>query len=152
MLFIDLPQAHQMALTPETATEAPPPVDEPRAESLATASPNTLRLDPFAWLAEAAGQEDGERWWEQMVEERRRVDGYRGHGRLGGLLPQSNRRLCCPLHDWSRRPAYPSWPLTRRFGCHRRPFGVSNLWQHWPCDCGRHFHHGTTTSQHRDRT
>ena len=42
--------------------------------------------DPLGWLAAAAGYSDGERWWEQMVEQRR--DGAElfrgdpgGHGR-----------------------------------------------------------------------
>lgn len=30
-----------------------------------------IREDPLNWLARAAGQEDGERWWEQLVEHRR---------------------------------------------------------------------------------
>ena len=34
-----------------------------------TAQP-TLREDPLLWLARAAGYTDGERWWEQLVEER----------------------------------------------------------------------------------
>ena len=42
--FIDLPQTHQMAMDQE---REPGP-------------------DPFAQLAEAAGFEDGERWWESL--------------------------------------------------------------------------------------
>lgn len=30
-----------------------------------------MREDPLNWLARAAGQQDGERWWEQLVEHRR---------------------------------------------------------------------------------
>src|SRR5262249_23976919 len=30
-----------------------------------------MRRDPLQWLAEAAGQSDGERWWESMIEHRR---------------------------------------------------------------------------------
>jgi hypothetical protein len=52
--FMDLPQAHWMAL--------PPPGDEPSLEPPA---------DPIALLAEAAGYSDGERWWEHAVEQRR---------------------------------------------------------------------------------
>ena len=50
--FIDLPQAHALALEPE-ATEDDAP-----------------RHDPLGALAEAAGFEDGEAWWNQQVEER----------------------------------------------------------------------------------
>lgn len=54
--FIDLPQTHQMAMDQER---------EP--------SP-----DPFAQLAEAAGFEDGERWWESLVEQRRGAEVFEG--------------------------------------------------------------------------
>ena len=50
--FIDLPQAHELA----TEREAEPD-DAPRQ-------------DPLGALAEAAGFEDGEAWWNQQVEER----------------------------------------------------------------------------------
>ncbi len=33
--------------------------------------PFHIREDPLNWLARAAGQSDGERWWEQLVEHRR---------------------------------------------------------------------------------
>jgi hypothetical protein len=35
------------------------------------ADPIHVREDPLSWLARAAGQTDGERWWEQLVEHRR---------------------------------------------------------------------------------
>ena len=37
----------------------------------AEAEPAEIREDPLNWLARAAGQTDGERWWEQLVEHRR---------------------------------------------------------------------------------
>ncbi len=63
--FIDLPQAHRLAL-PE-ASEAPEEQEE--AEATQTALP-TLRHDPLAVVARTAGFADGERWWERLVEER----------------------------------------------------------------------------------
>ncbi len=76
--FIDLPAAHSLALRaagpesadpeppgPESAGPGPGPAD-PAAESAATA----LRVDPLAVLAETAGYEDAERWWEDAVEHR----------------------------------------------------------------------------------
>jgi hypothetical protein len=33
--------------------------------------PEHIREDPLNWLARAAGESDGERWWEQLVEHRR---------------------------------------------------------------------------------
>ena len=89
--FMDLPQAHQMALTPsipfapdaEPAEVAPsdpdhsdandpgsPENDEPLTPEHLTPE-HQIRRDPLGWLAEAAGFSDGERWWEHMVEHRR---------------------------------------------------------------------------------
>jgi hypothetical protein len=50
--FIDLPQAHALALEYDAAADDAP------------------RDDPLGALAEAAGFEDGEAWWNQQVEER----------------------------------------------------------------------------------
>ena len=64
--FMDLPQAHQMALEdpqrrPDEA-EAAAAGEQPRMPD--------VRADPLGWLAEAAGYSDAERWWEHAVEER----------------------------------------------------------------------------------
>lgn len=48
------------------AVNGSPAVDGDAAESI-----EQVREDPLNWLARAAGQEDGERWWEQLVEHRR---------------------------------------------------------------------------------
>lgn len=60
--FIDLPAAHSLVREREEDAEpegsAPPPEEEP------------LRGDPLAALAEAAGYDDAERWWEDVVEHR----------------------------------------------------------------------------------
>lgn len=70
--FIDLPQAHQ--LTDEPA--APEPTDaEPNDDAPgAPVQGGPIRRDPLAWLATAAGYDDGERFWEQLVEHRRGDD------------------------------------------------------------------------------
>ncbi|HET7091692.1 MAG TPA: DUF5682 family protein [Anaerolineae bacterium] len=64
--FMDLPQAHQLALKEEASQTPTPepqsPVRNPQSE---------MSLDPLRWLAEAAGHNDGEEWWERMVEQRR---------------------------------------------------------------------------------
>lgn len=76
--FMDLPQTHQMA--ERLATQKQPEVqgedDSNQAQDNHT-SPNSQPLpgrsipaDPLAWLAEAAGYHDSERWWEHMVEQR----------------------------------------------------------------------------------
>jgi hypothetical protein len=74
--FMDLPQAVQMGLQAEeearTEAGSPPPASGPDAlEEAAPSSPPSLRLDPLAHLAQAAGHSDSERWWEQLVEHRR---------------------------------------------------------------------------------
>ncbi|THA84781.1 DUF5682 family protein [Streptomyces sp. A0592] len=54
--FMDLPAAHSLAA-----------VEEPDADH---AGADTVRLDPLAVLAETAGYDDPERWWEDVVEHR----------------------------------------------------------------------------------
>ncbi|WP_405423388.1 DUF5682 family protein [Streptomyces erythrochromogenes] len=54
--FMDLPAAHSLAAAGEP--------DADRAE------PDAVRLDPLAVLAETAGYDDPERWWEDVVEHR----------------------------------------------------------------------------------
>ncbi|MFI5827323.1 DUF5682 family protein [Streptomyces sp. NPDC051578] len=51
--FIDLPAAHSLA------------VSEDQQEQ-----PDSVRIDPLAVLAESAGYDDPERWWEDVVEHR----------------------------------------------------------------------------------
>jgi hypothetical protein len=47
------------------------------------------RLDPLQLIAEAAGFEDGERWWEQLVEQRRDSEGvFQGILEIMGALRQ----------------------------------------------------------------
>jgi hypothetical protein len=53
--FMDLPQTHRMALDQERSVLSPDP---------------EIHHDPIGMIAEAAGHSDGERWWEQMVEQR----------------------------------------------------------------------------------
>jgi hypothetical protein len=71
--FIDLPQAHQLA-DPEPEGEPDVPGEEPpEPEAPGDEEPRAARIrrDPLQWLAEAAGYDDGERWWEHLVEHRR---------------------------------------------------------------------------------
>lgn len=60
--FIDLPAAHSLAMTAQGDADRPGDTAGPSAER--------VRLDPLAVLAEAAGYEDAERWWEDVVEHR----------------------------------------------------------------------------------
>ncbi|MFD9408426.1 DUF5682 family protein [Streptomyces sp. NPDC059989] len=60
--FIDLPAAHSLAAEGDRQEER---------------EPDAVRLDPLAVLAETAGYDDPERWWEDVVEHRG-ADGRRG--------------------------------------------------------------------------
>ncbi|WP_432011453.1 DUF5682 family protein [Streptomyces cucumeris] len=64
--FIDLPAANSLAMA-----ASKPPEPEPEPESEPGPGPDgRVRLDPLAALAEAAGYDDPERWWEDVVEHR----------------------------------------------------------------------------------
>ena len=63
--FMDLPQAHQLAV-PDPESEICIPKQEPGNEPK-----SKIAADPLGWLGKAAGYSDGERWWEHMVEHRR---------------------------------------------------------------------------------
>ncbi len=60
--FIDLPAAHSLARTDE------PTGSEESGET--PAGEEAVRVDPLAVLAETAGYDDPERWWEDVVEHR----------------------------------------------------------------------------------
>ncbi|MFE0172739.1 DUF5682 family protein [Streptomyces sp. NPDC059002] len=83
--FIDLPATHSLALRAEEEREekgegcAGPQEDEVGAEGDggeergpggAGGSRGDVRIDPIAVLAETAGYDDPERWWEDVVEHR----------------------------------------------------------------------------------
>ncbi|WNG36461.1 hypothetical protein F0U61_24380 [Archangium violaceum] len=67
--FIDLPQTHQMAPEDEGTQEGREP--EPKDESEA----RTPRGDPLGALARTAGYEDGELWWDHLIEQRQEPEG-----------------------------------------------------------------------------
>jgi hypothetical protein len=66
--FFDLPQAHQLGAAGEDGAGPGAPGEEPGGEGAAPEP--ELREDPLGWLARAAGEADGERWWERLVETR----------------------------------------------------------------------------------
>lgn len=66
--FIDLPAAHSLALA---APDGEPEGDGSKGDESnddASQHGESLRIDPLAVLAEAAGYDDPERWWEDVVE------------------------------------------------------------------------------------
>ncbi|MEE1817346.1 DUF5682 family protein [Streptomyces sp. SP18ES09] len=60
--FLDLPAAHTLAAADPTWSDGDDSDDEEAV------SGSGLRIDPVAELARAAGYEDAERWWEDVVE------------------------------------------------------------------------------------
>ncbi|WP_030806939.1 DUF5682 family protein [Streptomyces sp. NRRL S-337] len=72
--FIDLPAAHTLAMTDETdETDGEDRRDverDPSGEEGRDQDQDQVRVDPIRMLAEAAGYDDPERWWEDVVEHR----------------------------------------------------------------------------------
>ncbi|MFB7597670.1 DUF5682 family protein [Streptomyces sp. NPDC056160] len=84
--FIDLPATHTLAWETDTAGESTDGGEPAGAEGCAeegTAEPSAggeVRVDPLAVLADTAGYDDPERWWEDVVE-------HRGAGRTDAFAP-----------------------------------------------------------------
>ncbi|MEU6364696.1 DUF5682 family protein [Streptomyces sp. NPDC046931] len=77
--FVDLPATHTLAWDKEEPAAAPG--EEPAPESGSEhRSDDAVRVDPLAVLAETAGYDDPERWWEDVVE-------HRGAGSENPLAP-----------------------------------------------------------------
>ncbi len=85
--FIDLPLTHTLAMQVLAPAELPEagqeegqeagqeagqeiPAEVPPAAALAEDEDEPCAGDPLDWLAKAAGDADGESWWNRMVEER----------------------------------------------------------------------------------
>ncbi|MFL5747048.1 MAG: DUF5682 family protein [Niastella sp.] len=71
--FMDLPISHQIAL--EKEKKEPPASPEPSVNSYMVRNNEAgqriaFAKDPISYLAEAAGYDDGEKWWEHMFEHR----------------------------------------------------------------------------------
>ncbi len=81
--FMDLPSAFRFAHDLAQAADAdqlpsaPDPQPTQPQDPLAQVANKrpSVRQDPLGWVAEAAGYSDGERWWEQLVEERTASEG-----------------------------------------------------------------------------
>lgn len=67
--FMDLPTAHQFAIEQAEKKEGAS-LTQDAAVAAETNEEIVLRRDPVSYLAEAAGFSDGEKWWEQMFEQR----------------------------------------------------------------------------------
>ncbi|MFI6281363.1 DUF5682 family protein [Streptomyces sp. NPDC050988] len=80
--FIDLPAAHTLAWGREETTGEKEPPEEGTADKgegepggLPSEPAEAVRIDPLAVLAETAGYDDAERWWEDVIEHRGARDG-----------------------------------------------------------------------------
>ncbi|MFJ4358542.1 DUF5682 family protein [Streptomyces massasporeus] len=78
--FIDLPATHTLAWGSQEDAEAPEgerPLDAETAtvDGDTGPGPAALRIDPLRVLAETAGYDDPERWWEDVVEHRGAEEG-----------------------------------------------------------------------------
>ncbi|MER5829817.1 DUF5682 family protein [Streptomyces sp. NPDC002130] len=80
--FIDLPATHTLAWgrQEDEAGEERSPDAETAADGDTGLGPADPRIDPIGVLAEAAGYDDPERWWEDVVE-------HRGAGEGDALAP-----------------------------------------------------------------
>ncbi|MEV6617859.1 DUF5682 family protein [Streptomyces sp. NPDC051051] len=84
--FIDLPAAHTLAWRRKPDEDTAPEDTQPGGTGPGGTAPGArppgddLRVDPLAALADAAGYDDPERWWEDVVE-------HRGAGRRDPLAP-----------------------------------------------------------------
>ncbi|MGW5876851.1 DUF5682 family protein [Nocardiopsis terrae] len=69
--FCDLPAAHTLAerIARAEAAERAPEQEPEAADQTPKETPN-VRADPLGMLAEAAGYDDAERWWDDVVEQR----------------------------------------------------------------------------------
>ncbi|GAB2988019.1 hypothetical protein GCM10023080_062020 [Streptomyces pseudoechinosporeus] len=67
--FIDLPATHTLAWGQEKAPDASAAPNGPDTPDSAV-SEEAIRIDPLAVLAETAGYDDPERWWEDVIEHR----------------------------------------------------------------------------------
>ncbi|MBD2464667.1 hypothetical protein H6G89_27045 [Oscillatoria sp. FACHB-1407] len=76
--FMDLPQAHRLAMGGEAGEDVKDNevAEEGQATEAIAPTPHsplpqaTCQTDPLSLLAQAAGYSDGERWWEHLVEQR----------------------------------------------------------------------------------
>lgn len=82
--FIDLPAAHTLAM--RDSEEETPGKEEEAAEGAEGAE--DVRIDPLRVLAETAGYDDAERWWEDVVEHRE-GDAFAALGEAMGALRET---------------------------------------------------------------
>jgi len=132
--FIDLPAAHSLALDQPDQPDQPDRPDQPEAESRPI--DRTDRIDPIAELARAAGREDVDQWWEDVVEHRTGADALAPFRALAEAMAEL--RTDAAVGRDALREAHMRRQLraARRAG-HRRIAVVCGAW-HVPALAGRH--------------
>ncbi|HEX2202349.1 MAG TPA: DUF5682 family protein, partial [Longimicrobium sp.] len=90
--------------SPDTPAADSPSADSPPSDAHAEdASPEAeVRNDPLDWLARASGRGDGERWWEEMIEQRRGNDDEIFDAVLEAMTAVRGD-LALPETEWERR-------------------------------------------------
>ncbi|WUR80633.1 DUF5682 family protein [Streptomyces phaeochromogenes] len=74
--FIDLPATHTLAWgREEREDQEQEPSEKGEPGGLPSEPAEAVRIDPLAVLAETAGYDDAERWWEDVIEHRGARDG-----------------------------------------------------------------------------
>ncbi|OCC07142.1 DUF5682 family protein [Streptomyces sp. PTY087I2] len=103
--FIDLPAAHSLALK-EPAIEKPVR-DLERAEAEEEEEVTPV-VDPIRVLAETAGYDDPERWWEDVVEHRSPTEGTPTEGTDGGGTPSEGTFFEGTPSEWTPSEGMPT--------------------------------------------
>ena len=94
--FMDMPSGVNFALEEAEIIEVEEvnETEEIKTEEINQENNLGLRKDPLAYIAEAAGYEDGERWWEVMVEHRNTSEGI--FPAIAELMMQLRKELAFP--------------------------------------------------------
>lgn len=97
--FIDLPAAHTLAWAKDDGETETGPEPETRASGPSRGSGDAVRLDPLAVLAETAGYDDPERWWEDAVEHRGEGDALASFTALGEAMSALREAYGAGAHE-----------------------------------------------------
>jgi hypothetical protein len=134
--FCDLPVVHRFSVEPEVERQS----DGVDPSTVDPSTVDAVRADPIAGLAHAAGYDDPERWWEDVVEHQRgSADG--GHPLADALAPfqaiaeaMAAVRAHAPApppnedHHERRREAYMRTVLRAAVKAHSRVAVVCGAW------------------------